>query len=222
MASQFAFTWGVSGRIVIGTLGPQGTSSEAAANFIADRCFRNESDDVDIHLYSSFEELRLAVVTGEVDLAVVPAAWQRISDFFFTPTFARISHFDFTTPEYGLVKNGNACLVDGRYKVLTHDAPQLLVPFLLGDIGRHKLLIEIVSSTSVAARMVAEGQATFGITNVNAARMYGLTFVKTYGPIDMSWEVFACKKEDHVPTRFCVDLPALGSFVRDPAVDCLN
>lgn len=215
---RFSFTRGPSLRRtipVIGTLGPERTSSDCVAHRFCRWTAESERIEMRVALFESFEVVRQALLDGDVDLALVPHAWKEINDFYFTPTFRHLLIFKSPTPSYGLVDNPVALRANCPVRLATHPAPRLLIDDLIDQNVRAGLNVEFVLSTSVVARMVAEGTVGFGITNEDAARAFGLEFVREYGPIDMSWSIFS-RKNDPVTDRLenvmmPVELPASGS-----------
>ncbi|QYO67517.1 hypothetical protein [Leptolyngbya sp. 7M] len=177
--------------VVGGTLGPRGSSSEEALNF-ASKHFLQESI-VKIELYDTFEALKEALLKYEVQVAVVPHAYEKINYFYMNPYIRMIDVFKFPTPVYGLAKKKGAEFSLKQARIVTHPAPFPLLPRLLPKYNCDELDVNFVSSTSAAALMVKTGLADLALTNENAVKEYGLEFVSIYGPIAMSWTIFERK-----------------------------
>jgi bacilysin biosynthesis protein BacA len=175
--------------LVVGTLGPEGTSSEHAASYFVDR-FAPDVARTEIELFDSFQDLEWGLCWGDVDLAVVPHAYSRINEFYVKSGVDLLLLFICPTPTYGLVRREDVDRALRGCKLVTHPASLPLLPQLLDDRNPQEFDVELVSSTSVAARRVREGSADLAITNERAAREHGLELVATYGPIRMSWSVF--------------------------------
>jgi prephenate decarboxylase len=171
-----------------GTLGPKGSSSEEALSFASKHFF--EQPLVKITLYDTFEVLKESLLNNEVQVAVVPHAYDKINHFYMDPCIRMIDIFKYPTPVYGLAKKKGVEVSIEQAKIVTHPAPLPLLPRLLPQHNCDALNISLVSSTSAAALMVKTDLACLAITNGNAVKEYGLEFVSIYGPIAMSWTIF--------------------------------
>lgn len=175
--------------LVMGTLGPRGTSSEHAAHYFVER-FATKVARTGIELFDSFTDLQVELCRGGVNLAIVPHAYDRINEFYMHPRIDLLLLFICPTPTYGLAQRESVHGPLRGGKIVTHPAPLPLLPRLIVDYEPREFEVQIVSSTSVAARMVREGSADLAITNERAVMENGLKWVATYGPIRMGWSVF--------------------------------
>jgi prephenate dehydratase len=179
--------------IQIGTLGPSGTSSEAAAAYFIQTHEKN-SKNYSITLLNSFQSVLHELIHGELSMALVPHAYNDINLFYINPKVALYRMFLFDTPGYGLARRRDRELSQYSCRVVSHPAPILLLDDLLAQIGLSDYEIEFVSSTSKAALEVYENKADLALTNMNAIKNYKLVCCALYGPIRMGWSVFI-KKE---------------------------
>lgn len=179
--------------IQIGTLGPSGTSSEAAASYFIqsdEKYYKNHS----IALLDSFQLVLHELIHGELSMAIVPHAYSGINLFYINPKVTLYRMFLFDTPVYGLAKRRDKVLAHHSCRVVSHPAPVLLLDTLLPQIGVSAYEMDFVSSTSKAAEEVYENKADLALTNMNAIKKYNLVCCALYGPIQMGWSVFI-KKE---------------------------
>ena len=169
------------------TLGPSCTSSD----FVAKRYFKQTYlADVDIGLFSTFEDAANEVLNGRADLLLVPHAYKNVDSFYMTPFLKLENVFIYDTPTYGIatkLNNENKLCK----KLITHEAPISMID----HYSKSDFEIEIANSTSLAAEMVANGTFEFCVTNEEACKKYGLKFIKTFSSINMSWSIFARREE---------------------------
>lgn len=174
----------------LGTLGPSGTSSEYIAQSMV-RTLGNR-DCFSIVLEKTYEQCMDALATGQVDLALVAHAYPKINAFYMNPILEPAIVFRGNTPEYGL-----ATRLDFDFHeellfsdtVVSHPAP---VPLLQYHFGR-PVQLATATSTSQAARDVADGRYNIAITNEQAVREHNLKFVYRFSHIPMTWTVFSRK-----------------------------
>lgn len=180
----------------LGTLGPEGTSSEYVARVMA-RLF-GDRGRFDIVLEETFEHCMDALTEERIDLALVPHAYARINAFYMNPLLEPSIVFRGSTPEYGLAARSDFAFHEELLftdTVVTHPAP---IPLLEYYFDRPVKLVT-TTSTSQAAGQVADGLYNIAITNEQAARQHNLKFVYRFSPIPMTWTVFSKRKDrdDH-------------------------
>ena len=130
----------------IATLGPEGTSSQAAAQYVANFVGTVEA----VQLFPSFEESAETVQKGNADLFVVAHAYSEISRFYMDPEFDLFGVFLHDTPSYGLaIRRGQKVVWSEKPRIVTHPAP---VPLLKYLAPAREFVVEIVRSTSEAAQ----------------------------------------------------------------------
>ncbi|WP_131795561.1 LysR family transcriptional regulator [Fluoribacter gormanii] len=178
--------------IKIGTLGPKGTSSEAAlAHFI--QTFKKESENYSTILLNSFQSVLHELIYGDLSLAIVPHAYSAINLFYINPQISLYRMFTFNTPPYGLAKRSDGIISQHHCRVVSHPAPAHLLELLLAQMELSRYEIAFVNSTSKAAEEVYENRADLALTNMNAIKKYELDCCAWYGAIQMGWSVFIKK-----------------------------
>ncbi|HEY8983149.1 MAG TPA: hypothetical protein VIU15_26665 [Streptomyces sp.] len=171
----------------VGTLGPRGTSSEAAARHFI-RLSGSDSPQPSVHLFGTYEEAGAALRDGQVTHLIVANAYSAVNQFYMDPGLALANVFVLNTPLYGIavLRNGN---VPDSPTIATHPAPEPIIGQLLP--GRHATYKVIHStSTSAAAQAVTDGIADLALTTVPSAELNDLEFISDTRPILMVWSVF--------------------------------
>ncbi|UKO95753.1 LysR family transcriptional regulator [Nostoc sp. UHCC 0870] len=177
-------------NLIIGTLGPSGTSSDYASSYIVKQ-LESEQLTGEIQLFDSFSGVKEALLQDKVDIAVVPHAYHSINEFYMEPNLDLGFIFIYPTPVYGLAKRKNTEVVFKGARLVTHPAPLPLLSKLLPESqDQSEIQVDFSPSTSDAAIQVQQGLATLAITNKNAVDAYDLEFISTYGKIPMSWSIF--------------------------------
>ena len=110
--------------IQIGTLGPSGTSSEAAAAYFIQTDEKNPKS-YSITLLNSFQSVLQGLIHGELSMALVPHAYNDIN-FYINPQVALYRMFQFDTSAYGLARRRDRVLSQHSCRVVSHPAPILL------------------------------------------------------------------------------------------------
>jgi prephenate dehydratase len=174
----------------VGTLGPAGTSSERAAEFLWRR-LAGAGPEPEVVLYDSYEDAGEALRADEVSHVVVANAYSAVNEFYMDALIALAAVFYLETPPYGIARDVDR-RVPERPTVASHPAPVSLVgqllpaPYLPGEIS-------LVLSTSAAARAVREREADLALTTEPAADRYGLEFISRTRTIHMVWSVFVAE-----------------------------
>jgi hypothetical protein len=173
----------------VGTLGPEGTSSQDAAGFLWDRLpDRGPHSPLVLRLYDTYEEAGEALVDGRVSHLVVANAYSAVNQFYMDPRVTLAAAFIMETPPYGIASLPGGTLMNGP-TVASHPAPVPIVDQLL-DASFGRPVISLTTSTSAAARAVREGEADLALTTVPAARRHGLVLISSTRTIQMVWSVF--------------------------------
>jgi bacilysin biosynthesis protein BacA len=179
-----------SKTLIIGTLGPSGTSSDYASTHIVKQ-LESENLSGEIQLFDTFPDVKEALLQDKINLAVVPHAYHSINEFYMEPSFDLGFIFIYPTPVYGLAKKKNTEVTFKGARIVTHPAPLPLLSKLLPESeDQSEIQVDLSPSTSDAAIQVQKGLATLAITNKNAVEAYDLEFISTYGKIPMSWSIF--------------------------------
>lgn len=176
-------------EVMIHTLGPSGTSSEAAAGFFTEWLGqRFPESQVQINLSDSYEHACSAMDERIPGVLIVANAYPQIHNFYMNPRLSLVATFVFDTPEYGLVSKGP--LTTRKLTIATHPAPLMLIQELLPD-GLEVDSVIFSLSTSAVAAAVAVGEVDVALTTEVAAHIHGLQFISKTRPIRMLWSVFA-------------------------------
>ncbi len=128
--------------IQIGTLGPSGTSSEAAAVYFMQSDEQNPKS-YSITLLNSFQSVLHELIHGELSMALVPHAYSDINLFYINPQVNLYRMFLFDTPAYGLARRCDKGLSQHSCRVVSHQAPILLLEGLLAQIGVSNYEVEL-------------------------------------------------------------------------------
>ncbi len=174
-------------RIV--TLGPRGTSSEAAAAALAATLAGRGHESVRVELSQRYEDAAARVLGGSAELVVVANAYANVSEFYMEPRLQLTAAFVKDTPNYGLAAAKPVDAV-GVLTVASHPAPIPLIEQLLPE-GMKVAEVVPALSTSAAAEAAADGRVDAALTTVPAAGLFGLRFFSRTRPIRMLWSVFA-------------------------------
>lgn len=179
--------------IHVATLGPAGTSSEAAAKYFLSVV--NKSGQYS--LYPTYEEAFQELVSGKTNFLLVANAYERIDRIYMSHEVHLLLPFIYETPLYGIAKRPGDLLSDNQpLKIATHHAPASLIPWFLTDF-HYDYEVLFVKSTSEAAIKLKTGEADLCVTTENAAKEYGVTFITKTRPILMLWSVFV-RQEDFI------------------------
>ncbi|MEV8527256.1 MULTISPECIES: hypothetical protein [unclassified Streptomyces] len=183
---------GSAPSVRLGTLGPEGTSSEYIAQLLARTL--GDRGGFQILLENTYEQCANSLTGGRVDLVLVAHAYPKINAFYMNPGLEPAAVFRGSTPEYGLATRLNFAFREEllyRDTVVSHPAP---VP-LLGHHFDGPVKLAIADSTSQAAGSVADGRYNIAITNERAVEQHSLKFVYKFSRIPMTWTVFSRRKD---------------------------
>ncbi|MBI6548330.1 hypothetical protein H8A87_06220 [Xenorhabdus sp. VLS] len=183
----------------IATLGPEGTSSQSAAKHLSNLIGK----PLDILLFDTFELAFEYVEKNESCILLVANAYQRVDNFYMNENTLLLGSFFYSPPNYYLGCNTLLALEkkiaeQQTIKIATHHAPlsrlrgliESTEDKILGISDAH-LEIEVTSSTSNGARLVANGDVDCCLANADAIKHYGLTAISQPLHIEMTWVVFS-------------------------------
>lgn len=179
-------------RCVVATLGPNGTSSHVASQVLRQIAHENGLPTPAVQLLPTFEAVLDALEQGQVDLALVPSAYRGATDFHWSPVIRLVLHFVHQTPGYGLA---------ARERIQPHgvcvsvasmpEVRRLFADLHPGVAGADNLIWVDAPSTVTAARMVADGDAEYALTNELGRRTANLTWISQRDGAYIVWMVFA-------------------------------
>lgn len=169
----------------IATLGPPGTSSEYVAMQLCE-IIANE-----VALFESFEAVANFVIQDvfSESLLLVANAYSKINLFYISNFLIPVACFFYRTPPYVLASQVSNLHEKLFLKVGSHPAPSHLIAPLLAN---QKFEIIEISSTSLAAKMVANSELDLCLTTQPASELYNLHVYKhATQHIEMLWTLFA-------------------------------
>lgn len=182
----------------IATLGPSGTSSESAAQYMQTLLGRK----LDIHLFDSFE-LASRYTEDRSDCALLVANAYRDADYFYmNPKTSLLGSFFFRTPDYFICCKDkeelkNKLNLKKRISIVTHKAPSSRIKDLIisarnngFNFDLNNIEIEYTDATSKGAEEVSRNAFDCCLTNKSAANKYLLDVVSLPLVIEMTWAVF--------------------------------
>lgn len=185
-----------SEKICVGTLGPDGTSSEIAVQYLI-RTFEKTNPKCRylIKLYNTFDEVYEAMRNYKIDYALIPAAYEKISEFFWCPEFRPVLSFIYDTPKYGIVRKKNRSYKHKKcIKLATCPAAHMVFDYLMKDIKQEcEIHVITTNSTVESAALVMESKADFGVTNESSYKKYGdgeMEFITNTYSSRMIWTLF--------------------------------
>ena len=176
-------------HIRLGTLGPEGTSSEYVTKKFVKNHLDSNHTECEIKLYDTFEEAREKLIDGSINYIICPHAYKQINDFYMNPFISLIEIFQCDTPMYGVAVRKDYSFENKDLEeqvIVSHSAPLELVTNYLDK----KPNFHIVNSTSKAAELISNGDFNLAITNEEAVRKFDLRFVCEFKKISMSWSLF--------------------------------
>lgn len=196
---QFMDEIGQKDCIRIGTLGPSGTSSEQAVMYLTAELNKiSPQSQFKTLLWDDFAHVFRALEERQMDYALIPSAYENITDFFWNFHFKNVLNFIYHTPDYGLISKTDFELSSRtRLKVASCHAVKGILQYLTDGL-LHNMDVEIVNSrsTTEAAILVLEGKADVGITNETSFELYkefGLKFISKKYNTHIVWCLFTNK-----------------------------
>lgn len=181
-------------KIVIGTMGPETTSSVQAAKYFCNNI--GNGIQYEFKLYPDFVHVLDFMRKEEsLDFALVPSAYERITDFFWDIKLENCMSFIFPTPKYGLVCLDNHEInFSDRVTIATcHAVEHIIGELSNGIIDENKVTKIITPSTTTALEEVINGHADLAITNQTSFDYYkdkGIRFIFNQYNTNIVWCLF--------------------------------
>lgn len=176
-------------QIHVATLGPTGTSSEAAASYFLSKIIKSKK--ANLSLFDSYEKAFKSVINGSTNILIIANAYDKIDKIYMSPELQFLFSFVLETPLYGVAKLPNYKLPKNRsLKIATHHAPSSLIPWFLSSLQIEYETV-FVNSTSEAALSTKRGEVDLCVTNLCAAQKYGINFISRTRSICMLWSLFS-------------------------------
>lgn len=202
--SELTGSWAARPGTTLGTLGPDGTSSQLVAGFLA------RQHGLSVELFVSFDEVLDRLVERKIDVALVPSAYQGLTRFHWHRDLRLKAFFPQATPEYGIagrtgaepgapagamaVPGGGPVTVAAMWEVRRIYAE--VAPAALR--GREVRWVD-AASTQHAAQIVAGGGAELAVTNAPGVRAHGLRWVATRPGTEILWTLFGPAEPAEAP-----------------------
>ncbi|MDJ0461618.1 hypothetical protein [Streptomyces sp. H27-C3] len=201
--SDLTGRWAEQPGTTLGTLGPDGTSSQLAARFLA------RQHGLSVELFDTFDEVLAQLVGRKVDFALVPSAYQGLTRFHWHRDLRLRAFFPQATPEYGIAAPAAAAAEAGTGDGSASNGPVTVaamwevrriyaevVPAALRD--REVRWVD-AASTQHAAEIVAAGGAELAVTNAPGVRLHGLRWVATRPGAEILWTLFGHAEAAELP-----------------------
>ncbi len=188
----------------IGTLGPNGTSSEQALKYLIaniENC--NHKIEFKKYLMNNFTSVYESLDNGLINYALIPTAYERITDFFWNNNFINNLNFIFPTPEYGMVcKNSYKPISNRKIKVACCPAVENIIGYLSeGELQEEQIERVKTNSTTEAVICLINNDVDLAVTNKTSFELYAdreIKFIsKTYNTT-IVWALF--KRKENVKT----------------------
>lgn len=186
--------------IKFGTLGPNGTSSEQALKYLVSNLANYDPNiRYEITLMNTFAKVYQALDAGLIRYALVPAAYERITDFFWNDHFVNNLNFILPTPEYGMVcKKGYQPVRNRKVKVACCPAVENIIEYLSdGELKESQIERVTTNSTTEAVISLINNDADLAVTNRTSFELYrdkGIKFISKMYNSKMVWVLFKGKK----------------------------
>ncbi|WP_124065714.1 hypothetical protein [Clostridium sp. E02] len=186
-------------KIRIGTLGPCGTSSEQALKYLS--CFIKKCDKtitIETSLKNNFLDVYDALNRGLINYALIPTAYERVTDFYWNNRFVNNLNFIFPTPEYGLVCKSNYVPIKNRKtRIACCPAVENIIEYLSNGELKNEMVEKVkTNSTTEAVICLINDEVDLAITNRTSFNHYSnknIKFIsKTYNAI-IVWSLFKQK-----------------------------
>lgn len=182
-------------RVIVGTLGPEATSSENTQQWFCEAYLGAASVSKKL-LFQTFEDALSALLDDEIDLVIIPHAYEKANVFYMNSRIDHLFIFMRPTPSYGF---GFVDKLPGRadkIRLASHSAPLPMTNLLPSILGfSPELEVVVTDSTCKAAELAKDGNVDIALTNQRAAESHGLEFIGC-GELPMSWSVFGKKGWD--------------------------
>jgi bacilysin biosynthesis protein BacA len=185
--------------LTIGTLGPVGTTSYFATTYFIEYIKEICSDiKIDIKLWDNFDLVYEAVLAEEVNLIVIPNAYEKITEMYWEPALKNSFSFLLETPAYGLVtkRDEKNRIIKDKIRIASCRPVVCLIDKLISGVLDSKEGYELIlaNSTTKAAEMVINGMAEYAVTNETSIENKELEFISETFSAEVLWSVF-CKKK---------------------------
>ncbi|WP_434594140.1 hypothetical protein [Streptomyces sp. A5-4] len=194
--SDLTGRWAEQPGTTLGTLGPDGTSSQLAARFLA------QQHGLSVELFDTFDEVLAQLVDRKVDFALVPSAYQGLTRFHWHRDLRLQAFFPQATPEYGIAAPAapGAATGDGPVTVAAMwEVRRIYAEVVPAALRDREVRWVDAASTQHAAEIVAAGGAELAVTNAPGVRLHGLRWVATRPGAEILWTLFGHAEVAELP-----------------------
>lgn len=187
----------------VATLGPQSSSSEAAAHYYSNLIKR----PLKILLFDTFEKASDFVERHDNVVLLVANAYKRADFFYMNPKTLLSGSFFFSPPKYYLcckelhelqqkINNNNTITIDTHHAPISRldDLIKTAHPSVI-DLSTANLNIKLSTSTSQSAIHVSKGLSDCCLVNSDSIKLYNLEKISAPLTIEMTWVLFIKNKQ---------------------------
>lgn len=176
-------------KVKVGTLGPEGTSSHFALDYLlGNEVFKNKN--VEIKLWDDFEIVNTNLLNGEIDLMLVPNAYENITKMYWNIDLKNVLSFVLQTPGYGLAISNDVDSCKSNIKIGVCNPVKCLVDGYCKQLGIEEYDVISAKSTMDAARMCSESLVDYAVTNATSVSRMNLKFITDCFSAEVVWTLF--------------------------------
>jgi hypothetical protein len=171
----------------LGTLGPAGTSSHLAADYLAGRY------GLTIELYPTFDDVLSGLIDEKFEFALVPSAYQGLTRFHWHQDLRLQAFFPQATPDYGIAAGQHAGPPAGTGPITVAamwEVRWIYPEIVPATLREREVRWADAASTQHAAEILAAGGADLALTNAPGVDRHGLRWVATRPGAEIIWTLF--------------------------------
>lgn len=180
--------------VVVGTLGPYGTSaSQAAESMLVDGAALGFAPRLSVSYFDSFGLLFDALQSRDIDAALVPSAARDATRFHWESGAELVHYFVARTPKYGLVapSGGIDLTALGSVRVAALPETRGILGSLMADPSFLRRVTWVdAHSTVEAALIAARDDADLAVTNELGRSQAACPWLRVRNGVDILWMVF--------------------------------
>lgn len=191
----FNYTDGRNIKLV--TMGPKGTTSSMAAEYLKKYALNNmNAASVEIMLYDTFESAAVELKKENADFILLPNAYGKMTNFYWDITLELIFTFIIQTPEYGIAAMSlDSVKLKDHVTIATCKAVEHLVSEMWPKLGMEEKDYTIIEaySTKKSLMLLEEGKVDFALTNDTSLVGSNAYFITDTMHTEVLWSVFMQK-----------------------------
>lgn len=186
-------------NITIVTMGPYGTTSSVAANYLQNYLYNNSNvRSVEIMLFDTFETALEKLKKCGADMIILPNAYDKMTRFYWDTNMMLLKSFVIHTPFYGIAAmDKNALIGKESLKVSSCRAVMHILDDLIADTEFRGIPYEIVEaySTKKSLMLLENGEVDLALTNDTSLCDSKAEFISSRMHTEVLWSVFVNKKD---------------------------